>query len=520
MKPGPLRAVDEPDPGGSAEPPRRAPLPTRVDVTTPGPDEPLAVVAAGPAGAGRRQVLAALLEVEPGMLAVPTGSCLVVTHSRVPTRAAYVPGYRQPHAYGADPLAAGPALARPPRRVELSVPNPLLRHFVVLDTPDTGALGVAGGRVLLEAVARAGALLFVISADQAFTAAELHLLAEVARAGVAVFFAVTPGVAGSAAGSGGATTTEDAGASVPSAAPTRAPGRRPVDPVEVSLAAHRAALLAAVPSLAEARWYPVRHADHAALRRALVGWAADEGLRRASAQPPVLPGQHGRVNVVPGLDPGDLADRLDREVRSCAQRIRQHLALELANIHLRVVQEIVFGVGPAGLPLLLDREMEALSLLATAQCDQAVRGVLDEAAARVFGAPLAEGVRRRIAHAVRWGLADHPVGRELDRVLLVTSTGGVAALSGAGAMDALAGFPGAERVEVLPPVGVALSGGCWQHWRGPGTDDPNGARSWAQRALREVELELSSEVSRRFEVIRLSLGAVLTDAVDHGILLA
>ncbi|WP_238455331.1 hypothetical protein [Micromonospora sp. ATA51] len=226
------------------------------------------------------------------------------------------------------------------------------------------------------------------------------------------------------------------------------------------------------------------------------------------------------MSVVPGLDPGDVGDRLDRQIRSCAQRIRQHLALELANIHLRVVQEIVFGVGPAGLPQLLDREMEALSLLATAQCDQAARAILDEAAARVFGAPLAAGVRRRIANAVRWGLADHPAGRELDRVLLVTSTAGVAGLSGAGAIDALAGFPGAERVEVLPPVGVALSGGCWQHWRGPGNDDPNGARSWAQRALREVELELSSEVSRRFEVIRLSLGAVLTDAVDHGILLA
>ncbi|WP_242624009.1 hypothetical protein [Micromonospora kangleipakensis] len=498
-------------------------MPTRLGVTAPGPDEPLAVVAAGPAGAGRRAVLAALLGLEPAMLAVPAGSCLLVNHARVPTRAAYVPGYRQPHSYGADPAAAGPALARPPRRVELSVPDPLLRHFAVLDTPDTGPLGVAGGRVLLDAIGRAGALLFVISADQAFTAAELHLLAEVARAPVEVFFVVTPGATGWGPVRDGGS-TEDTGASVPLpvriGAPVQGRARVPVDPAAVSVAAHRAALLAAVPGLAAARWYPVRQGEDAALRRALVGWAADEGLRRASVQPPVLPGEHGRVNVVPGFDPGDLGDGLDRQIRSCAQRIRQHLALELANIHLRVVQEIVFGVGPAGLPELLDRELEALSLLATAQCDQAVRTVLDEAAARVFGAPLAEGVRRRIVKAVRWGLADPPAGRELDRVLLVTSTAGVAGLSGAGAIDALAGFPGAERVEALPPVGVALSGGCWQHWRGPGTDDPNGARSWAQRALREVELELSSEVSRRFEVIRLSLGAVLTDAVDHGILLA
>ena len=522
MKPGPLHAVDVPDDadGSTVELPRGGFLPIRLGVTTPNPDDPLAVVAAGPAGAGRREVLAGLLELDPAMLAVPAGSCLVVSHARVATRAAYVPGYRQPHSYGADPAAAGPALARPPRRVELSLPDPLLRHFALLDTPDTGALGIAGGRVLLDAVGRAGALLFVISADQAFTAAELHLLAEVAQAPVEVFFAVTPGATGWAPAEGA--TTQDAVVPVPPAARPGAPAqrRRPVDPVEVTIAAHRAALLAAVPGLAAARWFGVDRGDHGPLRRALVGWAADEGLRRASAQPPVLPGSHGRVSVRPGIEAADLTDRLDRRVRFCAQRIRQHLALELANIHLRVVQEIVFGVGCAGLSQLLDRELEALSLLATAQCDQAVRDIIDEVAGPVFGAPLAEGVRHRLAAAVRWGLADHPAGRELDRVLLVTSTAGVAGLSGTGALDALAGFPGPKRDEVLPPVGVALSGGCWQRWRSPGNDDPNSARSWAQRALREVELELSREVSRRFEVIRLSLGAVLTDAVDHGILLA
>ncbi|MFU8870312.1 hypothetical protein [Micromonospora sp. SL4-19] len=522
MKPGPLPPVGVPDPGGPAESPRGGPLPTGRGVTDPGPDDPLAVVVAGPAGAGRRELVAGLLGLEPAMLAVPAGSYLLVNHAKMPTRAAYVPGYRQPHSYGADPLAAGPALARPPRRVELSLPDPLLRHFTVLEAPDTGSLGVAGTRVLLDAVGRAGALLFVISADQAFTAAELHLLAEVASARVEVVFAVTPGAGGWANPADGPTTTDDTGVPVPSAGRSRPPLPRPagspVDPVEV--AAHRAALLSAVPGLAAARWHPVRQPDHSDLRRTLVGWAADEGLRRASAHPPEPPGAQGRVAVAPGLDPGDLAERLDRQTRSCAQRIRQHLALELANIHLRVVQEIVFGVGSAGLPQLLDQELEALSLLATARCDEAVRGIIDDAAARVFGAPLAEGVRRRITHAVRWGLADQPAGRELDRVLLVTSTAGVAGLAGDGALDALAGFPGGKRDEALPPVGVALSGGCWQHWRVPGNGDPNGARSWAQRALREVELELSREVSRRFEVTRVSLGTVLTDAVDHGILLA
>ncbi|MGW3609799.1 hypothetical protein ACWD6N_07895 [Micromonospora sp. NPDC005163] len=516
MKQGPLPSVDSPgDMAGPADLPRCGPLPTRIGVTGPAPDEPLGVVAVGPAGAERRGVFATLLGLDPVMLTVPAGSWLVVRHAKAPTRAAYVPGYRQPHSYGADRDAAGPALARPPRRVELSVPEPLLRHFTLVDTPDTGTLGVAGGRVLLDAVGRAGALLFVIAADQAFTAAELNLLAEVAPAAVKVVFAVTPGAAGWAPLPDGAATTEDAGASVPPA--HGGPGK--VDPVAVTVAAHRAALLAAVPSLASARWFPVDDAESAAdLRRALVGWAAHEGLRRASADPPVLPGQHDRVSVV--SDPGDWSEQLDRQTRSCAQRIRQHLALELANARLRVVQEIVFGVGCVGLPELLDREMAALSLLATAQCDHAVRGIVADAAARVLGAPPAGGVRRRIATAVQYGLTDHRPGRDLDKVLLITSTAGVASLTGPEAIDALDGYPRASRDEVLPPVAVALSGGCWQQWRTPGNDDHNAARAWSQRALREVELGLSREISRRFEVIRLSLGAVLSDAVDHGILLA
>ncbi|MEU8020907.1 hypothetical protein AB0B88_01675 [Micromonospora haikouensis] len=521
MKPGPLPGVDVPDePGGPAAPPRRAPLPTRLGVTEPPAGEPIAVVAAGPAGAARRDVLAALLGLAPERLAVPPGSWLLVDHARVSTRAAYVPGYRQPHAYAPDGSAAGPALARPPRRVELTVAEPLLRRFAVVDTPDTGTLGLAGGRLLLDAVGRAGALLFVIAADQAFTAAERHLLAEVAGSSAEVFVVVTPGLSGWAAPPAPADSPEPTGP--PELAELAGPSELagPVDPAGAVVAAHRAALLAAVPGLARARWHPARPDDIDALRRAIVGWAADEGLRRGSAQPPEPPGAHDRVPVLPGAEATDWAGQLERQARSCAQRIRQDVALELADTHLRVVQEIVFGVGCAGLPQLLDRELEALSLLATALCDRAVRGICDDAAERVLGGPVSDGVRRRIVEAVRFGLDDHSAGRGLDRVLLVTSTAAVAELAGLGAADALRGYPGAERAEVLPPVAVALSGPCWQRWRGPGNDDPGGARAWAQRALREVELELTREVSRRFEAVRLSLTTVLADALDHGILLA
>ncbi|MEH1013489.1 hypothetical protein V6U90_10295 [Micromonospora sp. CPCC 206060] len=496
MESGPLRrivAANYPLPGLRSG---------RSGPNAPGPDDPLAVVAVGAAGAFRRELLAALLDTVPELLTVPSGSYLVLHHDRTPTRTAYVPGLRQPYGYTADPFGPGPVLTRPPRRVELATPDPLLRHFSLIDAPDTDQLGPAAVRVLLDVVDRAGALLWVTAADQTFTAAELELLTEVAARQVAVFFVLTPVTPD---------WTPDPGGD---------PAERHLDPVAITLHAHRVALLSAVPALAGACWLAPDATDLGPLRRALVDWAAQEGLRRASSQPPPGIGGNRRVPVRPGVERDDWAARLDREVRTHVQRIRQDLALELANIHLRVVQEIVFGAGCVGLPYLLDRELHALSLLATTACDRAVDRILDDAFVRVLGRQAEDDVRRRVVTAVQWGFADPPTEHERDRVLLVTSTAGVAALTGPGATDALPAFVGAGRTGLLPPVGLALSGSCYQYWRSPANNDVGQARSWAQRALREIELELQRQVSRRFEAFRVSLTSVLGDAVEHGILLA
>ncbi|MBO4208544.1 hypothetical protein [Micromonospora echinofusca] len=496
MDSGPLRRIV------AANYPLPGLRPGRSGPDAPGPDDPLAVVAVGPAGALRRELLAGLLDTVPELLTVPAGSYLVLHHDRTPTRMAYVPGLRQPHRFTADPFGVGPVPTRPPRRVELASADPLLRHFSLVDAPDTDQLGPAAVRVLLDVVDRAGALLWVTAADQTFTAAELHLLAEVAARQVAVFFVLTP------------------------AAPGRFPdpGDEPaesyLDPVAITLHAHRVALLSAVPALAGAAWLAPDATDLGPLRRALVDWAVQEGLRRASSQPPPGIGGNRRVPVRPGVERDDWADRLEREVRAHVQRIRQDLALELANIHLRAVQEIVFGVGCVGLPHLLDRELHALSLQATAACDRAVDRILDDAFVRVLGRPADDDVRRRVVTAVQFGFTDPPTEHGRNRVLLVTSTAGVAALTGPGATDALAAFAGPGRTALLPPVGLALSGSCYQYWRTPANDDTGQARSWVQRALREIELELQRQVSGRFEAFRLSLTTVLNDAVEHGILLA
>ncbi|BCJ58269.1 hypothetical protein [Micromonospora endophytica] len=509
MMPGPLHHLGTPD--DSARPAGPGLFPERLVVGRTGPDEPIEVIATGPADAGRAGVLAALSDLDVEMLDVPAGSWLVVRHATTASRAAYVPGYRMPASYRPELPAVGPALARPPRRVELSLPKPVLKWFGLVDTPDIESLGQPGTGVLLDAVGRAGALLFVIAADQSFSGVALNLLAEVAAASVPVFFAVTPAVDVRT----GPVPAADVRTGPVPAADVRTGAV--VDQVSVSIAAHRAALLAVVPGLAAARWFPIVDADVEELRQALVDWSSDEVLRRGSA-PPQPPGFRDRVPVLD--EPGDWSESLDRQLRAATRRIRQHLALSLADLHRRAVQEILFGVGCAGLPRFLDRELEAISLLVTAQCDQLVRTIVGDVAGRLFGAPLPEGVHRRIDDAVSWGLTYHTSGPELRRALLVTSGADVTGMTGAAAVDAMSAYPAAVRTELLPPLAVALAGGCWQHWRTPGRNDPDAARAWVQRALREVELELPRELARRFEVIRLSLGTVLSDAADRGTLLA
>ena len=462
-------------------------------------DQPLGIIAVGPAGGSRAAVLAALLGTTAATLRVPRGSFLVINYAPEAGGLAYVPGFTEPTAYRAEPVGSGPALARPPRRVELAVPDPLLRHFAVVDTPDIATLGLAGARVVLDAVDQGGALLYVISAEQTPTAADLALLAEVARGDAAVFFVVT----GTGDGSAGA-------------------GNRAGPDRSVVIEAQRSALLSALPELVDARWFALDPAttDTAYLRRALVDWAGPEGLRRASVSSPPLSGATRTIHLAAGIRDSGWQDHLDRRTRTVAHRLRQDLALELADIHLRSVQAVVFGDGCQALPEVLDRELHALSNQIMTECDLAVELILDETLTLVLGHAPDDGVRLRVGAALGWGLAEHRVARGLARVLLVTNAGVIESSTGPAAVATLSAYDAGPTGAILPAAGVALAGGCYQYWRNPANADRDKARSWLRRALREVELELSREVTHRIGAVRKSLATVLTDSVDQGILLA
>jgi hypothetical protein len=492
----------------------------------------MAVLVVGCHDSGKRALIRALLRAVTELVDVSPASYLVMRYGPTGEPLAHVPGCRRPLAYGpgrdrgsggtggmadAGSADAGDAAqARPPRRVELTLPDPLLRHFSLIDSPCAHRLGTAGGLVLADAAERGGAVVFVATAGRQLTRSELDLLGELASREVSVFFAIAPAAAQVAHPVSGADLGPEAG--LDEAANASEQGS---DPVMLALDEHRSVVAGHAPELADAPWFAVDPVagDTAYLRRALVEWAGVEGLRRASDNPPVLPvAGAARVGAEAGAS-GWLA-ALDEWLVDSGRTVRQRLAIEVANVHLRCVRDLLFGGGCAGLPETLDHEMQALSQRATAECDTVVATIVHDVLRRVMGGEPAEDVRRRVVAAVRRVLAEDAHGGGLARVLLVTSAGGVAAVSGRDALVALPGYAPENTPSILPPVGLAVAGGCYALWHAPDNDDVARARSWLQRGTRAVELELLREVDRRLDAVHRSLGALIGETIDRGILLA
>jgi hypothetical protein len=438
-----------------------------------------AVVVAGSTAEAKGAVLGELLVVGGRVLDVPDESYLVLQHGERRTARAFLPGARQPYPYPAStPGAEGPMEPppRPPRRVELCLPAPPLASFTLVDSPAAGAFGLAYNGIVLDTARRGGALLFTMDAEVPPGQAELDFLAAAAQSGPALFFAVWAGGA--------------------------------PDPRQ-AMAAHRDAVTSRVPGFANAPWFLVLAGAGAAdLQRALVDWAG-----RAVVCDPV------RRRVPTAMDGRESGweEVLDRAVAAARDDVRQALTIELANVHQRCVQDIVFGGGCAGMPAALDRELHALSLRSADRVDSAITEITRKVLAHVLAGEAGDDVLCRVAAALRDRIEeDHP---DLARVLLVTSTSGaVAAVPGASAAGALGAYQTPTWPGVLPPLGVGLSASCYQKWRDEKAD-ADAARAWLRDAVRGTEQELWRAIAERSEVVRQVLSGLVGDAVDHGLLL-
>jgi hypothetical protein len=448
-----------------------------------------AVVVTGSTAEAKDAVIGELIASGNPVPGVPDESYLVLRHGARRTARAFLPGSRQPVPYPAPGTDAPgqPPPSRPPRRVEFSLPAPLLAGFALVGAPAGGAFGPAYNRILLDVAARGGGLLFTLDAPVPPGQAELEFLVEAGRGAATPFFACWVGpVAGAGTAAG--------------------------DEVLARMAAYRDAVVCRVPRFAEAPWFPVTAGSGAAdLRQALVKWAA-------GADPPGGPARRRVPTAVDGRESG-WAELLDRAVEAAQQAVRQALDAELADVHARCGQEVVFGGGCAGMPAALDREMHALSLSAVDRADAAITEIIRQVLAHVLdeAEPPPDDVVARVAGALRQRVEED--GPDLSRVLLVISTrGAVATVAGAPAAGALAAYQTGTGPGVLPPLGVGVSASCYKRWRDEKADADT-ALGWLQDAVRGTELALRPVLAERFEAVRQVLTGLVGDAVDHGMLL-
>ncbi|WP_432831267.1 hypothetical protein [Dactylosporangium sp. CA-092794] len=472
-------------------------------------------VVAGTARGGKTALVDALIRRTPAE-SVETGDAwLVFRHGDHSGAWAFVPGHREPRPLPAPgqmhPPASGqvhPASGsvhppetgtvkgpvRPARRIEISHPAPLLRRVALVDTPGGGS-DPAIAEIVLDAAAGGLGLLYVVDAATPLSRADLDLLGAADGRVERIAFVLTR------------IDEHDEWPEV--------------------LAANRALLAARGPRLAAAPWFPVSLDPGgifgvAELSHLLESWA-DE--RAAAAARPVA------VTAATVSTTGDgWQETLDRQIRARRLAAVERVSIDLATIHVRCVQELGSGKGCPELPRVLDRELHALSVRTTRLLHADTREIIGGVFGELLDAPPGEVVLARIAGAARRAVDSlRDGGRERDRALLVTTTSGVAALTGAGALDGLSavGAAGEDAGQVLAPLGIGLNAGSYAMWQPKHTPgaavklpDKKDCRRWLQHALREIEVEIGHELGERYADLRQALSIIAADAVDHGVLLA
>src|SRR5262245_42939201 len=150
---------------------------------------------------GKSSLVNALIgvpDLSPVDAAVATAAYLEFSHGAAAAARAWVPGRED-----AVPLRPAdlrdwgtvlgrlPDGIRPPRRIEVTHPAPLLQYLSLVDTPGVGGLDSLHVEIALDAVERATALLFVVDASSPFSGPELNFLVEASKRVNFVVFALT-----------------------------------------------------------------------------------------------------------------------------------------------------------------------------------------------------------------------------------------------------------------------------------------------------------------------------------------
>jgi hypothetical protein len=501
---------------------------------------------------GKSSLVNALIGVpnlSPVDAAVATASYLEFRHSATPGARAWVPGREEP-----IPLHLGalrdwgtvnhrlPDGMRPPRRIEVLHPAPVLEYMTLVDTPGTGGLDSMHVEIAMDAVERATALLFVVDASSPFSQPELNFLIEASKRVNFVVFALTK---------------TDA-----------YPGWRTI------LADNKGQLQAHAPRFASAPWYPVSarlaemaltmptasdelvsHSRIGELQHALIelagrGHVLDQAnvLRALRSEIIRMDQEVGDRMAATDPNPAD-ADRAKQERSALAARKRtesRHWSLALstetqrarveATTRLRVyitqlqeefMNRIDKGSGSdlKQMPEELDRALSALSIRLSQDLEWRFRQVGERTLATVFSPQELQHVLRRLNAQLRAALTAKP-RRDggSDGAIVVVSSASMAVMAGrygiqgatAGASAlGLAGIVGGGLVLPVVGVGLGLAAGAFMVWKRKSMTDKVQQRAWLREVLGEARAALADEITHRFTDLQYALTLALDDAIER-----
>ncbi|MDG4766146.1 dynamin family protein [Solwaraspora sp. WMMD406] len=508
------------------------------------------IVVVGETKRGKSSLVNALIgvtDLSPVDAAVATSAYLEFAHGPRPAARAFVPGREDPVPVPVDRLRDWgtvlgrlPDGTRPPRRIEVDHPAPLLQYLSLVDTPGTGGLDPAHTEIALAAVERAAALLFVVDASTPFTRPEMDFLIEASKRVNVVVFALTK---------------VDA-----------YPGWRTI------LADNQAQLQAHAPRFAAAGWFPVSarlaelaltvppeaatelvgESRVAPLQHALVELAGKGHLLAQANVLRTIRSELVRLDLAAGQriaacdpDPSEVA-RAREERAAVAARKRTEsrqwsLALNTETQRARVEAtgrlrtaigglqehfltriEAARGETLKNLPGEVDQALHALSLRFSHDLEFRFRKVAERTLAQVFGPQELQFVLQRINGTLRHALATRPrrEGGGADNMMIALSAGGMAFMAGRGAAAGASALGAGALVGggLLIPVaglGLGLAAGAFILYRRRVASDRQQARVWLREVLGEARAALADEVVQRFTDLQYALTLALDDAIER-----
>jgi hypothetical protein len=532
-----LRRVD-PDAAGDLEAQRRR------EVTRP------SVVVVGEVKRGKSSLVNALIGV-PGLSpvdpAVATAAYLEFVPGERPAARAFVPGDEAPVPLAVEQLRDWatvlgqlPDGVRPPRRIEVTHPAPLLQYLSIVDTPGTGGLDPAHAEIAIDAAANATALLFVVDASGPFTRPELEFLIEASKRVNVVVFALTK----VDAYPGWRTIWADDRSQLQAHAPRF--GGAPWFAVSARLAE----LSLTMPR--EAATELVKESRVAELQHALIDLAGRGHLLRQANVLRAVRSELIRLDLATGErmtatdpDPTDVARARDERAALAARKRTESrqwsLALNTETQRARVEatgrlrtyisglqDDFVARIDKArgeelkALPQDLDAALHALSVRLSHDLEFRFRKVAERVLAQVFGHDELQFVLRRLNATLRHALASKPQ-REAggaDNMMIAMSAGGMAYMAGRGAMAGASALGAGALIGggLLIPVaglGLGLAAGAFILYRRRVQSDRAQARLWLREVLAEARAALSDEIMHRFTDLQYALTLALDDAIER-----